>query len=411
MNLAWIKDNKSAMNAIYIGTLCSVAYLAVYFARSMLSAIAPQMIEYGYSEEYIGRMSSVYFMFYAVGQLINGSIGDKVKVRYMMSVGLLMAAITNGLFCSLSENYAEVAIYVYGSSGFFLSMIFGPMTKVVAENTEPIYATRCSIGYSFAALFGSPVAGVAAALLVWQSAIYAGSFTLILMSIICFVVFLVLEKKGIVRYNQYKREKSKGGSIKVLIKRGIIKFTVISILTGIIRTTVVFWLPTYITQYLQFSPETSAILYTVATLIISLTTFIAVFIFEKLKRNMDLTILLLFISAAVFFMLLYLVMQPALNIIFIVIAIMSSNGVATMLWSKYCPSLRDTGMVSGATGFLDFVSYMAAAASSTIFANAVSDIGWDNLILVWFGLMAIGVLVSLPYNEIKQKCKNNRKDI
>ena len=85
--------------------------------------------------------------------------------------------------------------------------------------------------------------------------------------------------------------------------------------------------------------------------------------------------------------------------IFIVIAIMSSNGAATMLWSRYCPSLRDTGMVSSATGFLDFMSYMAAAVSSTLFANAVSEIGWKNLILVWLVLMAAGVIVALPFGK------------
>ena len=56
-------------------------------------------------------------------------------------------------------------------------------------------------------------------------------------------------------------------------------------------------------------------------------------------------------------------------------------------------------MVSGATGFLDFLSYIAAAASSTLFANAVSSIGWGNLILIWCGLMVLGVIISFPSKE------------
>ena len=114
---------------------------------------------------------------------------------------------------------------------------------------------------------------------------------------------------------------------------------------------------------------------------------------------MDLTILLMFSVSSLAFLLVYLLKAPMLNMICIVLAIMASNGAATMLWSRYCPSLRDTGMVSGATGFLDFVSYMAASASSTIFANAVADIGWGNLILVWMGLMIFGVVVALPYKR------------
>ena len=105
----------------------------------------------------------------------------------------------------------------------------------------------------------------------------------------------------------------------------------------------------------------------------------------------------------IFFLLTYLISVPAVNIVCIVLAIMSSNGAATMLWSRYCPSLRETGMVSSATGFLDFLSYMAAAAANLIFANAVTSIGWGNLILVWAGVVLAGVIVALPY---KRKLKN-----
>ena len=81
---------------------------------------------------------------------------------------------------------------------------------------------------------------------------------------------------------------------------------------------------------------------------------------------------------------------------------MASNAAATMLWSKYCPGLRDTGMVSSATGFLDFLSYMAAALSNAVSPIMVGAIGWENLILVWFGLMILGVVVALPYGKFKR---------
>lgn len=391
--------NKKVMNAIYIGSLCSVSYLAVYFARNILGTITPQMIESGYTENYIGKASSVYFILYALGQLINGVIGDKIKAKHMISLGLFMAGITNVMFSKFSLNYPDAALIIYGLTGFFLSMIYAPMTKVVAENTEPIYATRCSLGYTFASFFGSPLAGVAAAVLVWQNVFWVSSIVLAVMAVICFMFFLMFEKKGIVKYNQYTCKNEKGGSIKVLLQRKIVKFSLVSIITGIVRTTVVFWMPTYVSQYLGFSAQTSAMIFTVATFLISFTTFISVFLYERLHRNMDLTMFLMFVSATLFFGIIYFVNHPVLNITFLIIAIMSSNGAATMLWSRYCPSLCDTGMVSGATGFLDFLSYIAAAASSTLFANAVSSIGWGNLILIWCGLMVLGVIISFPSKE------------
>lgn len=400
MNLSKITENKSAMHAIYIGTLCSITYLAVYFTKNIFGAVSPKMIESGYNEGFIGNASLVYLFCYGIGQLINGRIGDKVKSRYMISLGLFFAGITNFIFSFVASVSPALSIAVYGMTGYFLSMIYGSITKVVAENTELVYATRCSMGYTFASFIGTPMAGVAAAALTWQGVFMSSAGTLVVMAIVCFLVFLLYEKKGIVKYNQFKiQKKEKGGSIKVLIERRIIKFTIISMLTGVVRTTVVFWMPTYISQYLGFSAEASAKIFTVATFVISFTTFISIFVYEKLKRNMDKTILIMFSSAAIFFALLYFVKMPALNILFIILAIMSSNGASTMLYSRYCPGLRDTGMVSSATGYIDFISYMSAAISTKLFANAAVAIGWGNLILVWLVLMIVGVVVALPYKK------------
>ena len=401
-----MKLKKEVKNAIIIGVMCSIAYLAVYIARNILSAVSPQMIESNVfgedTQKFIGKVSSVYFVTYAMGQLINGRIGDKIKGKYMIAMGLLMAGIANFLFAKLSSS-PNGALVLYAMTGFFLAMIYAPMMKIVAENTQPVYATRCSLGFTFASFFGSPSAGMLASVLVWQSVFMASSAVLIFMAGVCFVAFTVFERKGVVQYGQYKPEATKGGSFKVLFKHRIVKFALIALITGVVRTSVVFWMPTYIAQYLGFTSAEAASIFTVATFIISLTAFISVFVYEKLGRNMDKTILLMFSCATLFFFSIYCVKLPMVNIILLVLAVMSSNGASAMLWSRYCPSLRDTGVVSGATGFLDFLSYMAAAASSTIFANAVGLIGWKNLILVWMGLMIVGVIVAFPYEKIFKK--------
>lgn len=397
--------SQKAKNAVLIGTLCSVSYFAVYIARNILGAITPQMVDAGYTEEYIGAISSLYFVCYAFGQLINGIIGDKIKAKWMICLGLLGAGVTNLVFSQIIF-YPNMAMIVYGLTGFFLSMIYGPMTKVVSENTEPVYATRCSLGYTFASFFGSPAAGLLASFLVWQSVFVVSSSVLITMSVIGFVLFSALERRKIVQYGQYKTKEKGTRNIGVLFQHRIVKFSLISILTGVVRTSVVFWLPTYIAQHLGFSAKASASIFTVATLVISMTSFVTVFIYEKLGHDMNKTILLMFTSSAICFSLTYCVSQPILNIVFIVLAIMTSNGSACMLWSRYCPSLRDTGMVSSVTGYLDFLSYMAAAASNLIFANAATTLGWRKLILIWFFLMIIGVILSLPYKKRTHKCKH-----
>ena len=392
-----MKISQAAKNAFRLGALCTISYLAVYVVRNMLGAVTPQLLEAGiYTEAEVGALSSLYFICYAIGQLINGIIGDRIKARYMMSFGLFLGGLTSLLFSFFTATPA-LALTVYGASGFFLAMIYGPMTKVVAENTEPLHATRCSLGYTVATLVGSPIAGLLAAFLAWQNVFTLGSSVLMVIAVACFFYFIVLEKRGIVRYGQYKRQSTKlSDAVRVLLKRRILTFTVIAIVTGIVRNSVVFWLPTYISQALHFNPQESASIYTVATMVIATSSFISVFLYERLGHSMDKTLIITFSLSVISFLLVYFVSNPLLNIILMVLAILGSNAATTMLWTHYCPSLYETGMVSSATGFLDCMSYAGAAIANLVFANAVTKIGWGNLILIWFGLMVIGLAVSLP---------------
>ena len=190
-----MKISQNAKKAIMLGSLCSVSYLAVYIARNILGAVTPKMLEAGYEEGFIGTVSSVYFVCYAIGQLINGMIGDKIHAKWMICIGLLGAGVTNIIFSFVSATPA-LALIAYGATGFFLSMIYGPMTKVVSENVEPIYATRCSLGYTFASFIGTPLAGVAATHLAWNNVFKLSSVILAVMATLCFSVFLFFERKG-----------------------------------------------------------------------------------------------------------------------------------------------------------------------------------------------------------------------
>lgn len=403
-----MKISNKARIAILVGAMCAMSYFAVYVARNILGAVSPQMLEAGFTEERIGAISSAFFVVYAIGQLINGMIGERIKARYMISLGLIFAGICNIIFPFVVTN--DVApIIVYGAMGFFLAMVYAPMTKLVAENVDPTYVPRCSVGYDLASLLGSPMAGLLASIFFMYVAFFVGGGALLLMGTVVFICFLVLERKGIIKYGQYERPQKGKAKLKLLLKHRIIKFSLISIITGVVRTSVVFWLPTYISQHLGFSAQSSAAIFSAATIVMSSTTIIAVFVYERLK-SMDKTIHIMFCIAAVAFFATWIVKKPVVNIVCLIIAIMGSGCSSSMMWCRYCPSLRDTGMVSSAVGFLDFLSYMAAATANLIFANAVSSIGWGNIILIWFALMVVGIIVSLPYGAFKNR-KSMKKSI
>ena len=398
-NVIIFKD-KNIKNAFMIGAISTIVYLACYFSKNILSIVSPQMVEStGISIQYIGTLSTANMFFYAGGQLINGIIGDKIKAKYLVSGGLILAGLCNvaiGMF-----DTALIMLIAYSISGFFLSTLYAPLVKLIAENTQPAHAEKCCLGLSFASLFGVPTAGIIAFFFNWNYAFIVGGYILILIGLGFYVSIRFMEKQEIVKYSVVQKREKKETSLKILIENAIIKFTFISVLTGIVRTSVAFWIPTYLTQYLGFTAGISATIYTIMTCIQSISPYITnVTIYEHiLKRDMDRMLLLMFGTCTISFMLMFLVKSSFINIIFLTLAIITANGAANIMWNVYCPSLNHTGMVSTATGYLDFMSYLAAGIANLLFANAIENIGWGNLILIWTVLMAAGVFVSIPWRK------------
>lgn len=401
-----ILRNKPIRNALLIGLLSSFSYLICYFARNILSVMSPQIVETtNFTVENIGTLSTANMLSYAVGQLVNGILGDKIKGKYLISGGLIFSGVCNFIM-GVSESFF-VIIIAYSFVGFFLSMLYAPLTKLIAENTHPIYAIRCCLGLSFASLFGTPVAGIVALFFDWKRAfVFCGGVLVLVGILFCFSI-VAFERKGIVKYKVVESATKQKGSIKVLIDHEIIKYSFVSILTGIVRTSVVFWVPTYLSQYLGFSAGVAATIFTIMTCVQSASPYINNFLIYEciLKRDMNKTVLFSFVFSTIGFILMFAIRNPFANIVLLLIALTMASGASNVLWSIYCPSLHETGMVSSATGFLDFLSYMAAAAANILFANAISQIGWGNLILVWAGLMFVGIIIALPNKFIKSLLK------
>jgi sugar phosphate permease len=234
----------------------------------------------------------------------------------------------------------------------------------------------------------------------WKLSFIVCGIMLVAMGILSYTSFLIFERKGFIKYDTLKEVASvEGQGVKVLFKNEIVKYTLVSALTGVIRTAVMLWIPTYLTQYVGFSETTSVGLFSVITLVISLTPYLMILVvYEKIfKSNRNTSLTFSFVLSALSFFMMFFFKQQVLNVIFLILALMSNAGASNILWSVYCPSLSKTGMVSTATGFLDFVSYIAAAISNIIFANSVETIGWGWLIVVWAVLMLIGFVISISH--------------
>ena len=389
------EKRREIKKAILLAAMCMFSYLGCYMARNVLSVVSPQMIETGlFSVEIIGMLSTGYMICYGIGQFVNGVLGDVVKGKYMIGAGLLCAGICN--ICIPFLNSMLLTVIVYSLTGCFLSMVYAPLMKMLAENTHPVYASRCSLAFSVAFYLGTPIASLLAVVFQWKMAFVVGGVILIIMGSFCFMVYTVFEKRGIIKYTKGDILKGLRFDVSELLKLGIIKITVVSILTGIVRTSVVFWVPTYLSRYLGLSDGLAASVFAIINLAVSIAAPISMILLYDLllKRNMNGMLIVMFGFGVVSFLMMFIVSNPFVNILFLALALFCAEGGSTMVFCVYCPSLGKTGMVSTVTGFLDSMSYLGAAIANAMFANIVVRIGWKNLILVWRFFMVIGVVIS-----------------
>lgn len=392
-----IFKTQDAKNAFAIGAICTLGYVTCYFAKNLLGVVSPYMIEAKiYDIQYIGLLSTINMVSYAIGQLINGAIGEKLKAKYMIGCGLTFAGACYLIMSFFAQK--DIVAIAYCLSGFFLAMLFAPMVKLISENTQSVYTIRCCLGLSFGSYVGTPIAGLLAIVFQWKTVMVICGLSMIVMGVLSFMLFHRYEHIGNIRQKESQKKIKQSNCVKILLQNGIVKFSFVAILTGIVRTSVVFWIPTYLSQYLSLPTASATSIFTLMTLAQSAAPYInMVLIYNMvLKKNMNRMLFVMFSICTLSFAIMYFVPYTVVNVVFLFLAVLAANGGSSVIWNAYCPSLKETGMVSTATGYLNFLSYVAAAVANQLFANAVSDIGWGNLILVWGGLMLAGVLLVLP---------------
>jgi sugar phosphate permease len=111
--------------------MCWIAYVCAYLVRTNLSVALPGMsADFRWSNAAAGLIGTAFFWCYAIGQLINGFVGDKFTSRGLVFLGLLASGIFN-ILVGLSNNYIAIIIF-WAFNGFVLSMLWGPIVRTTA---------------------------------------------------------------------------------------------------------------------------------------------------------------------------------------------------------------------------------------------------------------------------------------
>lgn len=393
---------KKVQSAWRIGSLCIATYLASYVTRNILSVSTPEMIkEAFFTKEYTGLLSSVCFIFYAVGQLINGFIGDMVHPKYMIIIGLGVSSISTfaiPLFDNRIIHFTAFALI-----GFGLSMLRGPLMKVISENTAAMHARMICTLFSMAGFAGPLIASLLSIFFEWRAVFTVTGIISVFITVASVTVISLLEKRGEIKFTPKKGKGVLNSILSVFKLEDFFFYMFISAIGEIAGSSITFWIPTYTTEHLGFSGDAASTIYSVVSLTTLFTPFITLVIYEKLIRNGVKLALVMYVLSAVFFIAVRFTAAPLVNVIMLIIAKMSAAAASSIVWSAYIPGLARSGKVSSANGVIDAAGYAMASLANVIFSGSVSRLGWGGIVNMWYIIMLIGAAASAGKLLLRKK--------
>lgn len=109
-----------------------LTYSAFYLCRANMSFALPGLMEeFGYSRTSLGLIGTSLFAMYALGQFINGQLGDRFGARILVFTGAAISIVLNICFGFATSLNAMVVLW--GLNGYFQSMGWAPLVKVGAS--------------------------------------------------------------------------------------------------------------------------------------------------------------------------------------------------------------------------------------------------------------------------------------
>ena len=396
------EKTNGVLGAVTLSVTCVSAYIACYILRNVLSVATPEMIASGYTTEYIGIISSVYYVIYAFGQLVNGYVGEMIRAKYMITIGLMVASVCSVLFAFCEAG--ALGVLLFGIMGFSLSMLRGPIVKTICENTGSKIAHMACVFLSFSSFVGPLAASLLSLVAGWQTTFMLSGIIGILFALAAYILLTVFERRGIVSYG--KKAKKKGIDVFGVFKlEGFLFYLTVVIICETAYIAIGFWLPTYFTESLGFEPATSGVIVSVMSFIRAFTPFIALFALKLFKENDKLLIRIVYIIASLAMTAALFVASGYFNVIMMLIALIGIGMASTMVWSNYIPNQSESGLTSSLNGVLDFTGYAVASVCNLFVSYAVGWFGWNGVVVMWISVAVIGALITFIFNN-KRKIKN-----
>lgn len=365
-----------------------LAYTIFYVGRLNYAVAMPVMREsLGWSTETLGYISTAFFWVYAVGQLINGYLGDRVSCRWFVFSGLMGSAAANVLF-GFGANPAFL-IVLWGVNGYFQSTGWGPIVRVASlwvtgdkSRLTALLGTTIPAGFLVSWFVSRQL--LLALPGQWPVLFWLPAGVLAVMGLAW--VWLIRDQPSGYPPGREARAPLAGRPRRLLPLHSrwlLLLLVLVSILQGIVKDGINLWTPTILVEtYGASVPEAAAF-----SLMLPVLSFFGVWWGRRLGRMMDgqeakVMVALYALTAGVALAGRWVLQGDALWAAAVVLGLCQAGiyGVNVQLMMGIPMRFAAQGQPSGLAGFLDFASYVGAGLMGLSIGPLRSLMTWGDLL-------------------------------
>jgi len=404
-----------------------ITYACYYLIRVNISVALPEIMnDFGLSKTAMGVVLSALFTMYAIGQFVNGQLGDKFGARKLISIGILVSAVLNIVF-GFTNGWLTGMILIGGLNGFFQSMGWSPSVKTIA-NWFPLELRTRKAGllgtsYQIGGAVSFALAGFIIGLLGWRWAFWIPSVIAIAIGLHWIIRGRnAPEEVGLPTVEEQYEGKKGDGTIMKDHHLGF-KFTLKTVLLdkkiwfvalglfclNIVRYGFMDWAPTYLFEVQKAVISTAAYKVMIIPIAGSLGALFASFVSERMfkHRKSPISSIMLFLLAL--FCFLYLKIPAGdwiLSLIFLGIIGFMTYGPHVLMVTALPMDYGSRKVAASTAGFIDCWGYIGAALTGVGTGFLIDNFGWNYAFYFWI-LGAIGAAIFMAmlwnYEPVKRK--------
>jgi len=401
-----------------------VTYASFYLLRVNISIAMPDiMSEFGLTKTNMGVVLSSLFFAYAIGQFINGQLGDKINARRLITFGLISSAIFNIIFGFAAGSLLLMAI-LWGLNGYVQSMGWGPTVKTMSnwfpEKGRSKIAGRLGTAYILGGAFSWLLAGTIIKYFNWR-------FVFILPAVICIAMAIHWylrarnapeeiglpsiedQEKGIDN-KEIKKDEHIGfkQTLKITLLNPYVWFAAMALFgLNIVRYGFMDWAPTYMFEVQGAQISTAA--YKAITFPVAggLGAIFAGWASVKLFKNRKAPVAFIMLLLLALFCYFYRTV-PAdnwiLSLIILLVIGFLTFGPHILIVGALPADFGTRKAASSVTGFIDAMGYVGASLTGVGTGYLIENFSWDAAFYFWiFGAVFAAIMILFVWKfELKK---------